>query len=117
MCIRDSSFRVDVDSEPPTIVLDSLRTDAVNRIPGRSVQLIGTVIDDGAPVPMAMMELTLTPEVGSERTIAMRRTDSEGRFNQSIDVLDEISSSASIELCAEDIATNRGCITLSLIHI
>ena len=115
-CSVDScvhSFIVDVDSEPPTIELDTLLLDAVNRIPGNSVQLVGTVIDDGLPVPMAIMQVTVSPEAGSEQVIALR-TDNDGRFNQSIDVLNPNSSTASIELCAEDVSTNRGCITIEV---
>lgn len=105
------SFTVDVDSEPPTIEFDSLSTQSTNRIPGRSIRLIGTVFDDELPLSMAFMSVTVRPENGVSRTFGLQ-TDALGRFDQSVDVLNEDSDSAIVDICASDVATNEGCTQL-----
>jgi hypothetical protein len=107
------SFTVDVDSEPPTIQFDNLTTETPNRIPGRSVRLIGTVFDDEVPLAMAFMSVTIRPENDVSRNFGLQ-TNALGRFDQSVDVLSEMSDSATVEICASDVATNEGCIQLSI---
>ena len=88
-------------------------TTTTNRIPGRSIRLKGTVLDDEMPLSMAFMNVTIRPDGAASRTFGLQANNA-GRFDQSVDVLLEQSNAAQVEVCATDIAGNEGCAELSV---